>query len=82
MQPILGLYTKWIISPTRLVFWVEFSHLVCNIGIRARTRSGGLESRPTWTLALKEGRLYTKWAQSQRILTQVLKEVRWIAHMV
>ncbi|MFS7933351.1 hypothetical protein Hanom_Chr04g00378701 [Helianthus anomalus] len=36
-----GLYTKWALSPTRLVFWVEFSRLVCNIGIRARTRSGG-----------------------------------------
>ncbi|MFS7982118.1 hypothetical protein Hanom_Chr10g00958961 [Helianthus anomalus] len=42
-QLMCGLYTKWILSPTRLVFWVEFSHLVCNIGIRARTRSGGLE---------------------------------------
>ncbi|KAJ0614052.1 hypothetical protein HanIR_Chr02g0058181 [Helianthus annuus] len=36
-QPMWGLYT------TRLVFWVEFSCLVRNIGIRARTRSGGLE---------------------------------------
>ncbi|MFS7983550.1 hypothetical protein Hanom_Chr11g00975771 [Helianthus anomalus] len=36
-----GLYTKWALSPTGLVFWVVFSYLVCNIGIRARTRSGG-----------------------------------------
>ncbi|KAJ0882752.1 putative non-specific serine/threonine protein kinase [Helianthus annuus] len=28
-QPIWGLYTKWFLSPTRLVFWVEFSCLVC-----------------------------------------------------
>ncbi|MFS8015235.1 hypothetical protein Hanom_Chr15g01353951 [Helianthus anomalus] len=35
-QPIWGLYTKCDLSPTRLVFCVEFSYLVCNIGIRAR----------------------------------------------
>ncbi|MFS7970075.1 hypothetical protein Hanom_Chr09g00816741 [Helianthus anomalus] len=43
-QPMWGLYTKWALSPTRLVFWVVFSCLVCNIGIRARTRSGGPRS--------------------------------------
>ncbi|MFS8035193.1 hypothetical protein Hanom_Chr17g01590181 [Helianthus anomalus] len=42
-QPMWGLYTKWALSPTILVFWDEFSCLVCNIGIQARTRSGGLE---------------------------------------
>ncbi|KAJ0926070.1 hypothetical protein HanRHA438_Chr04g0166811 [Helianthus annuus] len=29
-QSMWGLYTKWALSPTRLVFWVEFSRLVCN----------------------------------------------------
>ncbi|MFS7911050.1 hypothetical protein Hanom_Chr02g00113451 [Helianthus anomalus] len=43
-QLMCGLYTKWALSPTRLVFWVVFSYLVCNIGIRARTRSGGPRS--------------------------------------
>ncbi|MFS8008327.1 hypothetical protein Hanom_Chr14g01271391 [Helianthus anomalus] len=37
------LYTKWALSPTRLVFWVVFTYLLCNISIRVRTRSGGLE---------------------------------------
>ncbi|MFS7927196.1 hypothetical protein Hanom_Chr04g00306101 [Helianthus anomalus] len=32
-QLMWGLYIKWALSPTRLVFWVEFSCLVCNIGI-------------------------------------------------
>ncbi|KAF5804402.1 hypothetical protein HanXRQr2_Chr05g0196571 [Helianthus annuus] len=43
-QLMWGLYTKWALSPTRLVFWVVFSRLVRNIGIRARTRSGGPRS--------------------------------------
>ncbi|MFS7935348.1 hypothetical protein Hanom_Chr05g00402381 [Helianthus anomalus] len=34
-QLMWGLYTKWASSPTRLVFWVVFSCLVCISGIRA-----------------------------------------------
>ncbi|MFS7918182.1 hypothetical protein Hanom_Chr03g00197821 [Helianthus anomalus] len=42
------LYTKLALWHTRLVFWVEFSCLICNIGIRDRfevvgPQSGGLE---------------------------------------
>ncbi|MFS7934629.1 hypothetical protein Hanom_Chr05g00393871 [Helianthus anomalus] len=43
-QLMWGLYTKWALSPTKLVFWVELSRLVCNIDIRARTRSRGPRS--------------------------------------
>ncbi|KAJ0910175.1 hypothetical protein HanRHA438_Chr06g0249441 [Helianthus annuus] len=25
-----GVYTQWALSPTKLVFWVDFSCLVCN----------------------------------------------------
>ncbi|MFS8001891.1 hypothetical protein Hanom_Chr13g01195631 [Helianthus anomalus] len=38
------LYTKWALSTIRLVFWVVFSCLVCNIGIIARSRGGGPRS--------------------------------------
>ncbi|MFS7940682.1 hypothetical protein Hanom_Chr05g00467311 [Helianthus anomalus] len=36
-QLMWGLYTKWVLSPTRLVFWVVFSYLVCNRCILCKT---------------------------------------------
>jgi hypothetical protein len=44
IQLMRGLYIKWALSPNRLVFWDEFSHLICDIWYQSQPRSGGPRS--------------------------------------